>query len=142
MTSSVAKYRRKVVPVTTPAKTLKEIDEINAFFQAHQGRGVQVWRYDISHSWLELVMMHAGEIHWQNTTAEYTTINCHMTHALNLPAISWRSNLAATETVGAAGNKIVALEDNSNGTRILCDHLFLYVGRHPNTPTYPMPNGD
>jgi hypothetical protein len=127
--------------VTTPDKTLKEIDEINVFFREHQGRGVQIWRYNVSHSWLELVMMHAGEIHWEKSTAEYTAINCIMTHAMNLPTISWRSNLSATETLIAAGNKIVVVEDKSNGTRILCDHLFLSVGRHPDTPTYPIPNG-
>jgi hypothetical protein len=123
-------------------KTLKEVDEINEFFASHKDRGVQLWRYDISHSCLELVMMHEGEIHWTNSTAKYTAVFCHMTHSMMIPAITWRARLAAIESrPNEKGETTITLMDQSNGFKVECNHLFLSVGRHPNTPTYPILNG-
>ena len=125
-------------------ETLKTIDDINSFFAGHVGRGVQLWHYSISHSWLTLCMMHAGQAHWKNSTAEYTTINCHMVNAMTIPKIAWKSDLIATEFDRSEssdyGNSTkTLLEDRSTGTVIDCDHLFLWVGRHPDREYNVMP---
>jgi len=123
-------------------KTLKDVAEINKFLANCKDRGVQVWRYDISHSCLELVMMHEGEIHWKKSTAQYTAIFCHMTHSMMIPEISWRAQFVAIESKpNERGETTITLLDRANGFKIECNHLFLSVGRHPNTPTYPIPNG-
>jgi len=128
--------------MTETAKTLKDVDEINEFLAGHRGRGVQLWRYEISHSSLELVMMHEGEIHWQNSTAKYTAIFCYMTHSLMVPAISWRAQLVVSQSKpNERGETRLTLADQASGFKVECEHLFLTVGRHPNTPTFPAPNG-
>jgi hypothetical protein len=129
--------------MTEPVTTLKDLGEINAFFASHQQRGVQIWRYDVSHSWLELVMMHEGQIHWQNSTEKYTAINCLMTHSMVIPTIAWRANLVASERQhGERRETVISLVDEDIGFKVECEHLFLYVGRHPNTPVQNLPNGD
>jgi len=125
------------------ARTLKDVAEINDFFADHQDRGVQLWQYHVSHSCLELVMMHEGEIHWKNSTAKCTTIFCHVTHSMMIPEISWRARLSAVESrPNEKGETIITLLDHAIGFKVECNHLFLYVGRHPNSPTYSIPNGD
>ena len=125
-------------------ETLKTAMEINKFLIAHAGRGVQVWHYSISHSWLTLCMMHEGKVHWKNSTAEYTTINCHMVNSMILPRIGWISNLSVSEfernESSSYGNQHgMILQDPSIGLRVDCDHIFLWVGRHPDGKYNMMP---
>ena len=107
---------------------IRDRADINAFFREQRNCLVQVWRYHVSHSWLELLVTHRRQV---PSTDEYTTINCHMTHSMQLPTLVWKSDLRVIVASHAEIGNVECLEDSTVDVRIVCDHLSLAIGHHP-----------
>lgn len=110
---------------------LTDLAEANAFFRKYAGRPVCVWRYDVSHSCLELLFTHAGEVHWQGSTAEYTTIVCRTTYAMTFPVVGWSGHLIACRFEHPTYGSLIRLADDAANVGIECEHLSIWVGHHP-----------
>ncbi len=74
-------------------KYTREINEINLFFQKHHGKHMALWGYSVSHSELEIRLVHSGGPNRSDEPWLNTLILCSATESIQMPNLRWSCNL-------------------------------------------------
>lgn len=108
----------------TDTEYIRGRDAVNAFFREVRASDVRVWRYHVSHSWLELLLTHEA-------ADTYSTIHCRMTHSIELPVLAWQPQLTVETQTSTALGAVVCLTDRATQVRVGCESVEVHVGQHP-----------
>ncbi len=106
-------------------RSTRDVVEINAFLQEHEGAPVRLWNYIVSHCELELRLRHSGGPNRPETPWLNTVIYCSATEAIHLPTSEWPCGLTV-ESGGMGDSSGYVLVDAGADARVECGSLALY----------------